>query len=149
MTVLFSKRAEIAIQSMLLLATKGNNQSADARSISEELVIPKMFCAKILQELKYAGFLTSKKGKNGGFCLVENGNNITILQIIEAIDGKYVFGNCLLGFRYCSDEHPCPVHHRWSSLRNDIYEMLNQLSIGDLQDVSLNKIKYVQSLLKN
>jgi len=149
MTVLFSKKAEIAIQSMLLLATKEIEIGADARQISEELRIPKMFCAKILQELKYAGFLSSKKGKHGGFLLAEEGNKISILQIIEAIDGKYVFENCLLGFRYCSDEHPCPVHPRWATIRNEIYDLLSSCSIGDLQEVSLNKIKYVQSLIKN
>jgi Rrf2 family protein len=148
MTVLFSKRAEIAIQSMLLLATKNSDEGADARSISEELRAPKMFCAKILQQLKYAGFLTSKKGKNGGFYLIDNGDRITILQIIEAIDGRYVFENCVLGFRYCSDEHPCPAHPRLAVLRKDIYDMMRTLSIGDLQEVSLNKIKYVQSLMK-
>ncbi len=149
MTVLFSKKAEIAIQSMLLLATKGQDQGADTRTISEELQVPKMFCAKILQELKYAGFLTSKKGKNGGFYLSDDGLKMSILQIIVAIDGNYVFENCLLGFRYCSDLHPCPVHSRWSILRKEIYDMLSAYSISDLQDISLSKIKYIQSLLGN
>lgn len=143
MTVLFSRKAEIAIKAMMLLATKNPGSCIDARVISDNLKVPKMFVAKILQELVYAGLVNSKKGKLGGFYLDENGINSKILQIVEIIDGLGIFKQCVFGFPNCGDDHPCPVHNKWGVIRNEISEMLSDLTIGDMKEETLNKLKFL------
>jgi Rrf2 family protein len=143
MTVLFSRKAEIAIKAMMLLATKEPGTCIDARVISKELQVPKMFAAKILQELVYAGLLFSKKGKMGGFYLNDSGASVKILQIVEAVDGLGIFKQCVFGFPNCGDEHPCPVHNKWGVIREEISEMLSDLTIGDMKEETLNKLKFL------
>lgn len=141
MTVLFSRKAEIAIKALMFLATKEPGTCVDVNIIAAELHIPKIFAAKILQELVYSGLVNSKKGKNGGFFLIEKGNQIKISQIVEAIDGLNLFRQCLFGFPECSDEHPCPIHVSWGKIRNEIFDMLDNLTIGDMKEDTLIKLK--------
>jgi len=146
MTVLFSRRAEIAIKALLYLTTQEKEQCVDVRVIAKELQVPKMFAAKILQELVYKNIVNSKKGKNGGFFLPVKNQKITLLQIVEAIDGLGIFNQCIFGFPNCSDEHPCPVHSKWGTIRKDIYQMLNELSINDLKEETRNKLKSLKMI---
>ena len=143
MTVLFSKKAELAIKAMLFLATKEPGTCIDVKVISNALQIPKMFTAKILQELVYAGLVNSKKGKMGGFFLGENGENITIEQIVKTIDGLDIITRCVFGFSQCSEEHPCPGHPYWKSIRNDISMFLNNMTIGKMKDKTIDKLLHL------
>ena len=140
MTVIFSKKAEIAIKAMLFFATKDADTLIDAGTISKELLVPKMFAAKIMQELVYAGLLKSKKGKSGGFYLEEKGHEIKLEQIVKAIDGLDVLQNCVFGFPQCSDEHPCPVHVKWSTIKEDILKMLS-MTISEMKEKTMDKIE--------
>lgn len=141
MTVLFSRKAEIAIKAMMLLATKEQGICFDVRLLSKELQVPKMFAAKILQELVIAGLAKSKKGKMGGFYLDKGGDKINIVQIVEAIDGLGVLYQCVFGFPNCSDDHPCPVHNKWGNIRIEITEMLSSLTLAEMKEETLNKLK--------
>ncbi|OGU60209.1 MAG: hypothetical protein A2X64_03065 [Ignavibacteria bacterium GWF2_33_9] len=136
---MFSKKAEIAIKAMLFLATKEPEACYDAGTISKELQIPKMFAAKIMQELVYSGLLNSKKGKSGGFFLGKNGHDIKLEEIVKAIDGLDAFTSCVFGFPQCSDEHPCPVHDKWSVIKGDLLNMLS-MTISEMKEKTIDKI---------
>lgn len=140
MTVIFSKKCEIALQTVLYLATEGKNQLFNAQQVSYKVKQPKEFVSKVLQTLTSSGIIGSKKGKNGGFFLAKSAKDVRLIDIVESIDGLGVFNNCVLGFPGCSSDKPCPVHDKWGTLRDQAYKMLSEETLEELSDVARLKI---------
>lgn len=145
MTVIFSKKCELAIQAVLFLSIKEEKQLTSAFEISKKLDVPKEFVSKVLQTLTRYDIVGSKKGKSGGFYLAKQASKIRLLDIVEAIDGLDVFKKCVLGFPGCSSEAPCPVHDKWGKLRDEAYKMLSNQTLAELRDKTQKKIKYIYS----
>lgn len=100
--------------------------------IAENQEIPRHFLSKILQQLVKAGLLESMKGPNGGFKLSKKPEKITLLQIIKAIDGLDIFTQCGIGFKKCSDDHPCPIHHDYKTVRDKVYELFKKKTLKEV-----------------
>ncbi len=140
MTVMFSKKCELAIQAVLFLSIKKDKVIFNSTEISKELKVPKEFVSKMLQTLTPSGIIGSKKGKNGGFYLARKPSNIKLIEIVEAIDGLNVFKTCVLGFPDCGDEHPCPVHNTWGGIRDKTFKMLNEETLEHFKETTIKKI---------
>jgi len=140
MTVLFSKKCELAIQAVLFLSIKKDKLIYNASAISKELKVPREFVSKMLQTLTGSGIIGSKKGKNGGFYLARRPSNVKLIEIVEAIDGDEIFKTCVLGFPDCGDENPCPVHSTWGKIRNETFEMLANETLEHFKEKTLKKI---------
>jgi Rrf2 family iron-sulfur cluster assembly transcriptional regulator len=141
MTVIFSKKCELALQAVLFLSTQDSKKAFSATQISEKLGVPKEFVSKVLQQLAIEGIVGSKKGKNGGFFLKRPANSIHLIDIVLAIDGLDVFHKCVLGFKGCSMDNPCPVHEKWGKLRDETYRMLSEETLAELCDKTIVKIE--------
>jgi Rrf2 family protein len=140
MTVIFSKKCEYGLQAILYIATQPSGRSVPAEQISRSLKIPREFVSKILQALKTSGLIRSSKGKSGGFCLGRDPSQIKLIDIVAAIDGLEMFNKCVLGFPDCSPDAPCPVHNKWGTLRDQVYQMLKEETLDKLKDKTLEKI---------
>jgi Rrf2 family protein len=132
MSVFFSRQCEYALQAAIYLALKPDGEMTSIKELTRKINIPYHFLAKILQNLTRTGLLTSLKGPTGGFALRMPAKDITLYQIVEAIDGAEFKSNCILGFPECSGETPCAVHEKWGSLREGIYRMLVNKSIAQM-----------------
>ncbi|MFZ1290865.1 MAG: Rrf2 family transcriptional regulator [Melioribacteraceae bacterium] len=141
MTVIFSKKCELALQAVLFLSIKKDKLIFNAKDISDELKVPKEFVSKMLQTLTESGIIGSKKGKNGGFYLARRPSQIKLIEIVQAIDGDSVFKSCVLGFPNCSSEHPCPVHDKWGKIRDEAYKMLSEETLEQLKEKTIRKIQ--------
>jgi Rrf2 family transcriptional regulator, iron-sulfur cluster assembly transcription factor len=141
MTVIFSKKCELAIQAVLFLSIQQSDHYFNSGDISKELKVPKEFVSKVLQTLTFTGIVGSKKGKSGGFFLEKDPSHIRLVDIVQAIDGLDVFENCCLGFPGCSPVNPCPVHYKWGRLRDDAFKMLTDETLSELRDATIKKIK--------
>ena len=140
MTVFFSKKCEIGLQAVLYLSTEEEGELFNAMQISESVKQPKEFVSKVLQILTSSGIVGSKKGKNGGFFLAKSANDIRLIEIVDAIDGKEIFEKCVLGFPECGDTHPCPVHNTWGKIRDEVYNMLINETLKDFKLKTFNKL---------
>jgi len=141
MAVLFSRKCELGIQAVLYLASKEGSEVVSSEEIAAELKIPREFVSKILQELTLSGIIISKKGKMGGFSLGKPSSEVSLLDIILAIDGSDVFSKCVLGFPQCSSETPCPMHATWAKLIDGSFKKLHQETIDTYKSKMLQKIK--------
>jgi Rrf2 family protein len=132
MSVLFSRQCELALQAVLYLAVQPEGTRVSIRDLSRRLRLPYHFLAKILQQLAHTGLLRSLKGPTGGFSLAIPAEKITLLQIVEAVDGPGLFEECVLGLPECGGKHPCPVHDRWGEMREEIRTMLVRKNVAAL-----------------
>jgi len=132
MSIIFSRQCEYALQAVLYLALKPQSDLTSIRELTKQLDIPYHFVAKILQDLTRKGLLVSHKGPAGGFGLGMPSKDITLLQIVESIDGLSFMKNCVFGFPNCDKDHSCAVHSQWEEIRSKIQNMLATKSIYEM-----------------
>lgn len=137
--MLLSKPCSYGIRAAIYIATQKNKQYVSIKEIADTLNISFHFLTKILQILTKKGIVNSVKGPKGGVTLRKKSNEITILDIIQAVDCDNIFDDCVLGLPGCSDENPCPMHSSWGVLRKDLREMLQKENIEDLAIQVQNK----------
>ena len=129
---IYSRSAEYAIRAFVYLAEMPEDDYAMVKVIAEKTDIPTHFLAKILQQLARKGFLRSSKGPRGGFILRRPAADITLLQLVDAVDGLSEYKRCQGGMSECSDTNPCGMHDSWSALRSRIIEYLEETTIADV-----------------
>ncbi|OFX19932.1 MAG: hypothetical protein A2041_01835 [Bacteroidetes bacterium GWA2_31_9b] len=140
---MLSNTCKYAIRSVIFLSINNSeNKKIGIKEISKELNIPSPFLGKILQILAKHKLLNSTKGPNGGFSLAKPANEISLLNIIEIIDGLDLFTNCIIGLRTCKqtgniDLH-CPIHSRYKPIGIQLYELFNSESIENLKNEILD-----------
>ncbi|HBY59269.1 MAG TPA: transcriptional regulator [Solibacterales bacterium] len=142
--MIYSRSAEYAIRAFVQLAEVPEGKYAMVKQIAEQADIPAHFLAKILQQLARKGFLRSSKGPTGGFALRQPAEAITILQIVESVDGLEDYHRCPAGMAECNDQMPCGMHDSWKALRSRIMEYLEETSIENLARALEQKRKNVE-----
>ncbi len=133
-TVLYSSAAEYAIRALthLALSESESGQPRPVKELAEREEIPQHFLSKVFQTLARAGILSSTRGPHGGFALSRPASEITLCEIVQVIDGTDALERCVIGLAGCSDQHPCPHHHRWKPVRDQIKNYLQGTTLADL-----------------
>lgn len=137
---MFSKTCIYAIKIMIYISIRDTHGTPNAglQEIAQAIDSPRPFTAKILQQLAKYGLLKSVPGPGGGFALREN-SEISLAEIVLAIDGDALMSRCVLGFEACSDEHPCPVHYKFRGIRDYLNNTLNTTTMDELKEVFYNE----------
>jgi len=138
--VIFSNPAEYAIRALSeLVLVSQNPASSSARKpgyvmldkLIENASLPREFLAKIFRQLVEAGILASAKGPGGGFALARPPHEITLLNIIEAVDGANQTDSCVVGLSRCDDTMPCPQHDLFKPIRQRLKAYLITTTLAD------------------
>jgi len=146
---LLSKSAEYALRaSIYIVAASQAGHKCGLKEIATAIDSPVFFTAKILQELTRKKLIHSAKGPHGGFYVASDAPDITMLALIEAIDGDDQFTSCALGIKHCSDEDPCPIHDQYKPIRSQITAMLENTTLQNLARRAIvdNKQKSIYGL---
>jgi Rrf2 family transcriptional regulator, iron-sulfur cluster assembly transcription factor len=139
--MIYSRSAEYAIRAFVYLASTPPDQYVMAKKIAADTSIPSHFLAKILQQLARKGFLRSSKGPTGGFCLRQAAGKVSMLDIVDSVDGLQEYKRCISGFPECNDEAPCGLHDSWKPIRSRIIEYLEGTSIAEVADSQQQKVR--------
>ena len=131
--MLMTRASEYAILSLIVLSK--SDTPIDSETLSTKLSIPKSFLAKILQALAKAGILKSYKGAKGGFALILNPKDISMLQVLSCVEGKApaVF-DCSPSAESCPSEmaHLCSLWPFLNKLQGKIDTLLAEMSLQDI-----------------
>ena len=93
------------------------------------------FLGKILQSLAKHKLLSSTKGPHGGFGLGKDSYQISLMDIVDIIDGQDDFNSCVLGLHTCTrEEMHCPIHRNYASIREQLKELFQHENVGALAD---------------
>jgi Rrf2 family protein len=136
---MFSKSCEYGLRAVLYIARESQGQRRTSLvQIAREIDSPAPFTAKILQILVKSKVVRSEKGAAGGFFFKpEDLSKTTIEDVVRAIDGEASYKECVLGMKKCSDAHPCPMHHKFKPIKDNLLEMLSKTYLNETSD-SLN-----------
>ena len=124
-----TRETDYAIRCILYLSAKsGEINMIDA--IAREMQIPKSFLAKILQKLARASLVKSFRGVKGGFQLARLPAEISLLDVLEAIEGEVSMNACALDRTLCDRSKICPVHPAWVDIRKDVRKILGKYNFA-------------------
>lgn len=134
---MLSNSCRYGIRAVIYLAGQpANSGMTGIKKISTDLDLPTPFLAKILQQLAKQKILNSSKGPHGGFSLLRDPRKITLLDIVNAIDGQDVFTNCIMHNGSCDRVNKtgklCPLHEDYENTRKELIKLFNDKTIYEL-----------------
>lgn len=128
--MIHSPTCQHALRALIYLASKNTTKPVLVSEIAEAAKVPKQSLAKILHGLRKKGLVKSTKGPGGGYQLARPGGRMTILEVIEAVDGPVDYSrDCILGLDRCDDDVGCALHEYWSSFRGQYYFTISQMTL--------------------
>lgn len=129
---LYSKGCEYAIRALLYLAAAENASNRTARAICRKAKVPEPYARKVFQLLVRGGYLEAISGNGGGYRLCKRPKDVSLLQIIKAVDGKRTFEKCILGAAKCNCRRPCLLHGAWEVSKKGLLENLASKRLSEL-----------------
>ena len=129
---MLSKSGVHAVRALIVLAELPEGRYRGASSIAEQNDAPANYLGKLLQQLARRGLVESQKGLGGGFRLSREPSQISLYDIVEAIEDVSRWYDCILGKPNCSDGNPCSVHQQWGPVRDAYLKLLKETNLGDL-----------------
>lgn len=129
-----SVTTDYAIRIIVFLDLEGKGTSRTADEISKAMHIPKGYLAKILKKLKNGNLIDSVIGQKGGYYLVRDKKEITLLQIMENIEKTMFVNRCLEPDHYCNRAatHSCQIRRYYQEMQEEIREKYLSISIEEL-----------------
>ena len=125
-----TRQADYAIRAVLYLAKLGSNQRAATSTVAQEQHIPPSFLAKIISQLSIAGLLHTSRGARGGVTLARPAEDITLLEVVEAIDGPIALNECVTDQDSCSFGAECPLRPVWCDAQDELVTRLRSTNFA-------------------
>jgi Rrf2 family protein len=130
---IFSKASQHVIRGMMHALESESLPSFSTKEVCVQASIPEAYARKALQEMTKAGILKGVPGPGGGYRFVREPSEISLLDIILAVDGPNAFAECPMGLR-CGLSHLCPMHDLWKETRQVAIRHLQETTLQDIKD---------------
>jgi Rrf2 family transcriptional regulator, iron-sulfur cluster assembly transcription factor len=127
-----TRAGEYGVLGLMNLARRSPGQMAMIDEVSRTERIPKSFLAKIFQSLAKAGLVRSIRGAGGGFALTKDPAQVSVLEIIEAIEGKIVFQRCKQLKPDCDHAGGCALCGLFEQAQDGVKDVLLRTTLVDL-----------------
>jgi Rrf2 family protein len=127
-----TRQADYAIRAVRYLAKQGPNQRAATSTVAQEMKIPPSFLAKIISQLSIAGLLHTSRGARGGVTLARDAKEISLLDVVEAIDGPILLNECVGDPADCVFSDDCLVHPIWVEAQETLVKRLRETKFDKL-----------------
>jgi Rrf2 family protein len=101
------------------------------KHIAESTGIPRPYLARIINKLNHAGLIRAKRGHQGGVALTRPAEEISILEVVEAVEGQSWIAACPLGLEGCTSQGSCPTHKAWQKLSTELRKFLRVTTLAD------------------
>lgn len=125
-----TRQADYAVRAMTYLAQLGPDRRASTSQIAQEKQIPPSFLAKIVSQLSVAGLLQTSRGARGGVALAKGADQISLLDVVEAIDGPILLNDCVAENSSCSFGTTCPMKPVWCEAQQELVTRLGQTTFA-------------------
>jgi len=122
-----TKRLDLAFRAMGFL--NDNGSAADGRSIAAAIGTSAHYLPQVVKPLIDAGWISSTPGPGGGYDLVADLNDVSVLDIIESVEGPTDTGRCVLRGAPCPTQEECALHSSWVVARSALLTELEATSV--------------------
>jgi Rrf2 family transcriptional regulator, cysteine metabolism repressor len=139
--MMFSTKAEYGVRVMAHLARHDGDRPVSLGSIAEAEGLPLAYLEHLVQRLRRAGLVESRRGAHGGYTLARPAGDVTMAEVVEALEGVIAPIECITaspdGALVCAREgqpghDPCPTKFLWTRVQGSIVRTLNEMTLADL-----------------
>jgi Rrf2 family protein len=127
-----SRRTDYGVRVILDLTNLADNGRASTQEIASRQNIPSPFLAKIIAQLSLAGLVTTHRGAGGGVSLARSPSEISLLEVIEALEGPVRLNRCTIEPDACPRSEQCPVHGIWAKAQAQLTRLLGVTTFDSL-----------------
>lgn len=127
-----TRKGDYAIRGMVHLATKAGGEISLISEIASRVDVSPALLAKIFQQFNKHGLVKSYRGTGGGFILGRAADKITLLEIVEAVEGPIILNRCLIDDGACDRDAFCTVHPVWREVQEKMKAVLSNVTLKDL-----------------
>lgn len=139
-----TRAADYAVRAMIHLATLPTGSRVNIGELARASDAPTHFMSKVLQQLVHGGLVGSRRGENGGFELALPPEQISMLQVVEAIEGRLALNSCLTSDTACQRSEWCAAHKVWADAQSAMIQVLASASMAQLaRDSAANRERLV------
>ncbi len=127
-----TRKGEYAIRGIVYLAGKPLDKVCLLSDIAIAVDVPPTFLAKIFQQFSKIGLVKSFRGTGGGFMLGRSPENITLLEVVEAVEGPIIPNRCVVTPSDCDRSATCNVHSVWRRVQGEVRGVLKAVTLKEL-----------------
>lgn len=138
-----SRATDYALMLTVCLAKVPPGQRTNVKEVAAQCNIPRRFLAIIVNRLARSGLIRSTKGMGGGISLGRHSSQITLRDVVEAIEGRLDLVDCQGGYEGCNMSRICCIKPVWKKTKNAMLEVLDSVSIEEIARTARINIKTV------
>ena len=127
-----TRAADYAVRVMIHLATLPPGTRVSREDLASAADVPKHFLSKVLQDLGRAHLIAAQRGSTGGYMLAAAPEQVSLLRVVEAIEGPIQLNVCMIGGVGCNRQDWCPAHTVWAEAQAALTRVLRNASIAKL-----------------
>jgi Rrf2 family protein len=145
--MMFSTKAEYGVRVMVDLARRGGETPVALGEIAEHEGLPLAYLEHLVARLRRAGLIQSRRGAHGGYLLARDPAQITMAEVVEALEGRIALVECLTNssdgtircLREADADHVCTTKVLWTRVRSAIVRTLEETTLAELIPTTTNK----------
>ncbi len=128
-----SKQSRYGLMGLSYLAQeRAADDVTQVKEIAEAMDLPLAYLSKIFHTLTRHRIVRSYRGRARGFRLARSAEEISVREVVEALEGPDLFERCIFWDGPCSQADACPLHATWAAVRPQLRERLDRMSLADL-----------------
>jgi Rrf2 family protein len=120
-----------ALEGLAYLSTRPHGTVVALQEIAEARELPASFLSKIFQKLARHGIMSAERGRGRGYALARGADEITVREVLSAVEGPEALDRCFFWSGRCADSNPCPLHYRFRELRPVLESWLNEITLAE------------------
>lgn len=130
---LIRRDTDYALRALVYLADR-HDEVVSTAAIASAQDVPLDFLRKLFQKCAQRDLVVAHRGPKGGFSLGRAPDEITVEDVVEALQGPITISKCILGKEECAKSDVCPLRKRWLKIGNEISEFMAGITLQDLAD---------------
>ena len=142
-----TRATDYAVRVTIHLAMTPVSARVHGPALARAIDAPESFVSKVLQQLVQAGLVTSQRGMRGGFQLARRAADISLLEVVEAIEGRTKINLCVPQGPNCSRKDWCGAHPVWMEAQEALVKVLAKASIAQLARDSISNLAKLHHVL--
>lgn len=132
-----STRSRYGLRAMMVLAMHRSDEPVMTKEIAERQNLPATYLEQLMLTLRKAGLVVATRGAKGGYLLSRDPNQITLAEIVEALEGPLDIAECADVPNCCQDPSACALKNVFDAANKALYEVFSSVTIADLAEKQL------------
>ena len=137
-----STKGRYGLRILMDLALYGQKKTRLMKEIAQSQQISEKYISRLILQLNEAGLITSFRGAKGGLKLTKQPKEISLLEIVETMEGRLSVVECVFDKEFCPKSEDCSACKLWTSLNKKIRKQMEEITLKDLLKLEKNTFKH-------